>query len=1374
MRRLYYKDLRGKNAEELVEIGVKEWGAVIDEHFNESLSEDFLKDILITKSILAVSKAKEDKREADRAEREAEKERRRVEKQAEYEAKKEEERKARYEKALDFGKAYAREHLGEEYGKVTWFFRNLKGKALKPEDYFDLVDKWKIIKAITREDLKILDGDVLDNLSVFFRKMFPTLGGTAEKLNAMSVAEKREFVESMLNHYRRGTETEYIKKDSVKVVKMNFEHIKFSTDKNEDSEETLRKLSDNSVIPSYDGSKVIRLNTQELGSSEIPTDPKKLKEFLKFRMREVLTAESAETRILESMGCKKMISICLDTSEAPPSQDEYLEELKYHLLRNGIIDSSTNTHYNFCLQSASGKRRAVYIFVEASKEEVFNIWFTLTGTKNIESFMKTFCPNGEMNVAQTNTRIASRASNTLDIEKRITEDEKKKIRDRKVLYYKDAETMISVPYKTVTAPGVLSLMDAIERTLKPGDGQIIASIHTHVENAKFLHLITIPEYDYFCTKWEEYKRNMEHVKEDSKLTNILKKVPVVYQLRHGACKGISVWYNYENIKIVLTEETAKMLNKRNIEQFVAGQEICLGDYDMLIPDSVRKFTAGEWKDYPLEICNWLKKKDDWVNLNQQFINALSFTKNALKPVIDFHFDLAIESLKNPAKGMIFHNIWKDEESEDIVPWAMRTNKHLAMDSQILKWRMAPYIKMVNEMLQGRIKVPGMYTYMIADPSYIIGNVFGIDVPCLKSGENYFNNEQCTVGLFRSPLIAQQNAQKIKAVKKEAYWYLKNVIIFNGFDGKWEFMSGADFDGDMSAVIPDNTEFGKIVVDHIVTTKPDLYTAPYNKVYTPFSFDDMEPYYRKLAQDASRDRTGVITNYAVRSQEIANHLLSAIESAKDAGVNTITLIHPKKFGINKAKDSYYGSDFVPCYNKEEDTFKIKGFVYCYWDTQKKEYVFNDDDGIYGKFTLQQIEDIAKQFSEKCEYGALKTYDEIDSAKTDIKAEGQKYGEAKRRGIVGAELEKLNEFVDSIKTVFSSHSFLTKSALKGKEIKSTDKCNSYISIAPLGCMVSYVNYRKHEIFDFFEDEFGVNLSSYLLTLLTAEEHEQLNRSLKTKSGFKTIVKCLDDRRDKYNNSIRNFKTMNTNGSADDEEDKDDNKRSIARIKEDERNFLLNNVCSYYNLSPEVVAVACYLNAYGRDSKKSLTFGWLLPEYLLSVFSRGNESFFNIPVKSTNVTIKDGYLYDDGNRRTPVNADDTDSVLVLQSIKGLVAHVHKKCKFNELTKQQLDMISGANVVTLYGSTEYTIKALGFSHYGETVDSWLNAVRQNNNEFNIRFNNNMRPCAFVNGKAISALELGKNTHICNNMSIRVKIVSKEVTISNGSIRDIKIVVVG
>jgi hypothetical protein len=288
------------------------------------------------------------------------------------------------------------------------------------------------------------------------------------------------------------------------------------------------------------------------------------------------------------------------------------------------------------------------------------------------------------------------------------------------------------------------------------------------------------------------------------------------------------------------------------------------------------------------------------------------------------------------------------------------------------------------------------------------------------------------------------------------------------------MSGADFDGDTCAVIPDNSDFGKVIVDGIVS-KADMYEAGFDGIEVPFDFDDLSAYYKDLARTANPDRTGIITNFAVRSQQIAKHLRGLIAFAEDAGVSTITLLHPREFGM---KDhGLYGSDFIPKIRRSEDTIRAKGFVHGSWSKTEKKYIFDDENRIYGKFTLKQIEQLAESFTNKCEYSSLIVYREIDSAKTSITAEGYAYCMAVLEGgHSDKELKALNEYTDNMKTVFSSNTFLTRSALKTiSDFDNTDKSdtkiadsitnknriNSYVSMSALGRAFQRVNDRRKEI-------------------------------------------------------------------------------------------------------------------------------------------------------------------------------------------------------------------------------------------------------------------------------------------------------------------------
>ena len=1230
--------------------------------------------------------------------------------------------KAEYQKAYKAELTRARYILKEDFAVAYKFYRNLKGRKLRLDDIDCLIKDWQLLTYLVDSE-NIVNGS-LDNITHYLRGVFAPAGVKASDVSSWSEEDKRAFIGNMLDGFKKATTTEILTKENVEMLKFAFKDIQFGDD-----------------TISYDSSKAVKLDAKELAKLDIREK--------KSIMRWVATSEDGCTRLLQPMG-KNLISINLDTSDEERNMDKaLLIKMKFMLLKNGIVDKATGKRYRFCFQTASGKRKANYLFVEAeTQEEVFEIWFQLSGTKNAEGFYKAF--GTRPSISKMNTYLATRVSNSLDVEKGHSQEEIDMFRKgTKVLYFKDAECIINRPYKTIVGPGQMELMNK-ERKLKPGDGQCIGSGKFFFTITKFLRKIDTVDYDDICRIWEQCGKDIQRAKNNARFMKIWKRIIKLVQDRLGSFKGITVFFNYENIKITLTQELADMLNERNIEQFVAGQEICLGDYDLLVPDSVRKYTAGEFEDYPFEVCNYLKRKKEWVNLNQQFINALQIKPDALQPITEYWFNYMKESLLDDAKASVFHSIvFDDSDDESILPKALRSNQKLAKDAQILKWRKAPYEKMLNDMDQGRIKVPGMYTYMVTDPAYVLNDVFGLNLPCLQSGENYFNGMECNVGAFRAPLIAQQNAQKVSVVNIEDYWYMRDMLVFNGFDGQWESMQGADFDGDTCGVVPDNNIFGKIIVDGIID-RYDVYEEGFPAVKTDFSFDDMDPYWERLAIDANRDETGLMTNFAVKSQEIANHLRGAIDYCHQYGLDKIVLKHPMEYGFNEETGNMFGSNVKPTINRTTKTLTMRGFVVVSWNKRLKKFEF-EENGIHGTFTLDQIEEIAEQYTQKCEYTSPLVARAIDCAKTAVGAEGYQFWKGIREGKTAKELESVNEFVDSIKTTICSDAYITKNRLKGKEITFKDKINTYVSLSPLGRLHGYIDSHKHEILNMFEDETSINLNSYLLTLLTEEEYAELYRPLKTKSGMRNIIQCLEDRRDSYNSAIRNLMAI-----SDDEED-----NSVAKIKEDERNFL-KRVANYYGLSLEIVAVACYICAYSRDSKKGLTFGWLLDDTLLSVFSRGNEKFINIPVQSTDLCIRTGWLYENGKKKHPVNAEDTDYVPVISGADRLFAHIRKK------TDVIVD--NSARSITVSGNATYTVKALGFKYFNsKTPVEWINKVVANNGEFEIKLNSESRLCAFIGEESISMIEYGKSFELLNKT---VKVINQP-QLDNSSIRDIQVVVI-
>ena len=223
----------------------------------------------------------------------------------------------------------------------------------------------------------------------------------------------------------------------------------------------------------------------------------------------------------------------------------------------------------------------------------------------------------------------------------------------------------------------------------------------------------------------------------------------------------------------------------------------------------------------------------------------------------------------------------------------------------------------------------------------------------------------------------------------------------------------------------------------------------------------------------------------------------------------------------------------------------------------------------------------------------------------------------------------------------------------------------------------------------------------------------------------------------------------------------KKLRAVIKEKEVAFF-NRVANYYGISLETIAVACYICAYSRDTKEGLTYGWILEDTLLSVFSRGNEKFFNVPVKSTDLCIVGGWLYEDGQRRMPVHADDTMYVPVIAGTDRLFAHIKKKVN--------VVVDNSSRSITVSGNAIFTLKALGFKYFSSAIPmNWLNTVVANGSEFQIKLNDEGRLCAFIGEEPISMIEYGKSFELLNK---KVKMINQP-QIDNSSIRNIQVVVI-
>ena len=812
-----------------------------------------------------------------------------------------------------------------------------------------------------------------------------------------------------------------------------------------------------------------------------------------------------------------------------------------------------------------------------------------------------------------------------------------------------------------------------DRNTIPGDGMMICSFTYAATMACAMRVITENEYDVFVSLIATVG-SLEEAYENVKLRKLIQKIPSVFQIRHEGCKGIVVKYPLEFIPE-------------------------LKEKDIVITEGARKFASQNWEEAPLEVCNYLKRKDEWVALNPQFIQSLRFENpNALIPVVDFWFNKLEESVNDIAKAQEFHGIISsvdgasDTNSNLVI--ALRNSSDLVDDFQVINWRKAQYEKFITDMKVGRILVPGEYTYMVCDPAYMLNDIYGLNLNSLKSGEYWFNNHVGYAGAFRSPLIAPFEAQKFSCIEREDFWYYKDIVIFNGFDGAWENMGGGDFDGDTCAIVPDNTDLGKIIVDGIRETSYVVWEAGLSAIKEEFSWENMAKFNAKVAKV---DRTGIITNYASRAMDISNHLEACVYFAKMMNCVGIYMIHPSQI-----ENSSEMKPHVVELNGQR-YFAIRGFVHA---TEEKNVVRYENDGIYGVKTFEEIQQIADEFLAKVEYLRLMQGREIDSAKTGVAAEGES-------GL---------DFVDSVKVEFTPQEMITRVEVLGRPVAKFAKLNKYQSLSPLARVHDYVEQKNLEFMDRFAN--GSDKVALLLKLLSEEENAQLRMNVTYSDGtVMTLLDYLKARKADYGKKMSEiFKA-----GLEDEELKD----VVANFKDAEI-ATLNQIAENLKVSVEVIAVACYISAYSKDGNfdRGLTYGWLLFNELLSVFTRNNKKYelYRLPRHAEEVSVSAGYLYVNEKKYAPIeNVEDCEYVPV-QLINGKpYALIHKKSnKTVEIKKSEIE-----------NGRIYTIDMIyGFRYSCGSKDEWKNIVKNNGYVFTVDFDANSRLSILVNGTVIGAIK--------------------------------------
>lgn len=1242
---------------------------------------------------------------------------------------------------LTEAKTFAKDELGRDFDKAVMFWKKLNDlKFVSADEYYDLVDGWKKLTSLLKlVDEKTHTINATENLIDTANKIASVLCPQDVDFSHYTEQELSTYILDTLNDFSLSVFSKRLVKETSKMTKISMLDLDMADD-------------------------YIRFNELRLYDPQKDPAPKNGIPYLD-------SAEDGISRILTDKGVD-IISVFMGITASDPTdmvEVARILDMKKRILTEGFYLMS-GKHYMPAFQSPSANRRATLTFVSVTgttiqecREEIQRLWLDVTGLKDWDAFEKAFYDkNGNVVIAKVVARLSTRGSNSFSIAK-VAPDIADIIKNLNVRYVEDTETEVFKRYQTVTEAGTLEMVEGESRGITDGDGQGIIDFITSAYIASGLRRISRNELDYFLVEWDKVKHDVHNVRPGSRLDKIIRKIPAVFQIRHGEKKGLLVRWNLEAI------DATK-------------------DINVIIPDSVRKFIGGEWSEYPLEICNFLKNKSEWAYLNPQFISALAWENpNALIKIAQYWEQYEVESFDNIAKAQQFHGIIKSSDDEDNettagnLVCALRTSSDLIDDFQILNWRKDQYNKFNNDMKIGRLMVPGQYTYMIFDPAYLINKWFGLDLPCLASGEFYHNGKTCRAMLARSPLIAPYEAQCVQLVNNEDYRYLADTVVFNGFDGTADDMGGGDHDGDQCEVVCDDTEFGKIIVDGVRECNYIVWEEPKGAQKVPFTWDNLIDYWAN--DGATIDKTGIITNYASRALDIANHLKSCIYFAKHFGCETVTFVHPKSFGKGLGCNRQPQTEYVD----GKLTFSVKALIEAKFTKNAQEKYANKN------FDPAEIEPWEVWFpydfgKETRGFIGTKTFDEIEAEIAYYMDIVHRLRLFQGEEIDGAKTGYHPEIPSFVEIKLTAKHMLTRQEVLSKEQGVSSKLNVYWSLSPLGRLHDYSQKVSDRITDMFGN--GSNKLFLLQSLLTDEEAEMLNKKFPMTDGsMMNIKEIIDIRKNGQRDSKKRVVVRGYNQKIFDISNTytgDDKTNAIRELKDAEVYGTKNqdgsrnkdglyDLANALGITPQVVAVACYIVAYTKDTKQSegLTYGWLLFDELISVFSRGNKKYelFRLPASVEKACIVDKVLYVNDNKYIDINAENCDNV-VIQVINGRPYGLIHKVSSNAGKQRKSDVVLGAKT--------YTIGTYGFKHHivgsADPKQVWKQLVKENGFVFDITMDATNRAVLSINGKSISALmPVGADFDLMNK---KVKVVNNPqvspIKESNASITNLQVVIIG
>ena len=1221
------------------------------------------------------------------------------------------------------------------------------------------------------------------------------------------------------------------------------------------------KISINDLTENAEGNLVCDTSTaDEFTTKRIKVD-RNNKTGRVLRMRIVNTAESGLSRELQAEVAKAKeagldveatmpiaifvdVDPCADlTKEERKDEEIVYAALKAHkdklskFLHEGFTDVATGAHYMHAEKGASMTRKATHFCLGGLKDwnDVINFYCKILGGTPEEAslaFGKT------VSLSKVPAYLALCMSGSFDPKKNVGANMSRY--NSRVIFVKDVSIFVDRPYRKMIQDEETEdsayhfeeiLSDPQEKTL--ADGQGLMSVEFALDLGYDRKDITGVEYARAKFFWNTLPAEYDMAKAPQWFLITLEKCAAKQKRVFGTgIKGMLFAFNKKQPGLKATKTYREVCYI--IPDGVNPDDIVdLSKFDLILPKSMVKFLIpGKFDCANITICASNKRrKDRWVRMNSQFVSALWWEADHadITQIVKDHLETIKKSLVDPIWAAKFHKAFGTSASS-----VVSTLKEVVMNApflldepQVQEWRKNQVEKAVRELGQCVIPVPGVYGYEVCDPYMFMNATFGCNALCLPSGYSYFNGKGGEACLFRSPLLEHKCVVKTKLMSSSEYRHYQiyvDCVVFNGYDGLWDSMSGSDFDGDTCAIVPDDTWQGKIIVDGY--REDGLEVGGYSKSSPKIALDftdakKMEDMFCEFFLKFShRDRTGFITNCQTRSQELANHLRMIARTATQKGC-LIEFVDPAsyKYGCGcNVYPEFKGGKIV-----------AKGLCpYLGYDKETKKNLFDYDSdwSLVGDKTAEEVLEVAKWVEEN-PVAAMFVYQsqEIDGAKT---------------GFLPTIIKDLIMTIEPRNT-FTKRRRVYKGLSDEDYMKPYLVNNSYMSISFWGIIAKMIDrdvydchYEKNGEYVhnnlIYYDEFGdayyndkngkriyidwkdpdlvigkdeqerkfVALTWYdrfmasanvhaktdlLLSLLTDEEKDVIYKKRIYNGKTWTVIDQLREKRSKYVTEIKDFKDFceSENDSSEDsgEMSSDDHEEAFGNLKmQDIKDKYIEDMtksCDRLGISLEVIAAACYIANYtdkdGKDRgdvRKGNSFAWLFWEDLLHVFMRKDDTWQLVECRATGaITVKDGVMYADDVAVTTIDAYDTDG-----EAETIIANNDKRYAY---IRMHVEALRKERVANYQIADRRTFKVNMFGLKAGSPADVIKMIKEHGG-FDIMLEEDKEGsqlCAYIDGKKLGVLNVNRNMTATMNLDgASVSITNEGEKLTKGSIVGLEVVI--